>query len=140
MLPEKDATALPRTGQIAKDRQGELLERRLQFHDALQAWDEPGLSGLLLTRLVQATEVVAGLEDVVADFLRHVQRQGRPRKAVQTYCAIWPATLLVEDLHQNLDRVRVLQDLEKRRAHRQMLDCLEHMHQMLRIEQFARPQ
>ena len=49
-------------------------------------------------------------------------------------------TLLVEDPSQDLNSVCILQHFEQHGVHRQMLDRLEHVDEVLRLEEFARSQ
>ena len=115
-----------------------MLERRPGLNNALEARDNSGLRRLLLSRLVEATKIVAGLEDVVGDFLSSkasAKTSQEPR--VHTYRAVRSCRLFVEDADKNLDRIRVLQDLEKRRVHRQMLNSLQHLREAFRLQQLA---
>ena len=65
MLPKQYPAALPCAGEVTEDGKCELLERRARLDDALEARDDPCLRSFFLSRLVEATEIVAYLEDVV---------------------------------------------------------------------------
>ena len=69
MLPQQGPTALSSTGEVAENRKSKLFQRRARFDDTHETWDDACLSSLFLSRLVQSTEVVAGLEDMVRHFL-----------------------------------------------------------------------
>ena len=77
MLPEEDPTALPSTCQIAQDGKRELLERGARLDDPLEARDDPSLRSLFLPRLVEPTEVVARLEDMIGHFLKKIISVGK---------------------------------------------------------------
>lgn len=70
VLPQDLATRLARVGEIAQDREGELLEGRVGLDDALEERDSACDGGLLLPVLAQATEVEEGVDDVVLDLLQ----------------------------------------------------------------------
>ena len=65
MLPEHRSTALPSTSEVAENRQGELLQRRVRFNDSLQARDDTGLRSFFLTALVESTKVITCLKDMI---------------------------------------------------------------------------
>lgn len=65
MLPEHRSTTFPSTSEVAEDRQGELLQRRVRFNNSFQARDNAGLRSFFLTALVEPTKVIACLEDMV---------------------------------------------------------------------------
>ena len=137
MLPQQVSATLACTSKIAENRQSELLERRARLDDPLEARDDPSLCRFLLPRLVEATEIVASLEYVIGHFLVRSVSTLAEQGVSYTYRAVRPRTLLVEDLDQDLDGIGVLKDLEQVRVHGQMLDCFEHMHQVLRLKKFA---
>ena len=139
MLPQKDPTALPCTRQVAEDGKCELLERGAGLNDALEARDDPSLCRFFLPRFVETTEVVARLEDVVGHFLHdeESERSDAREGDLQTYRPEGSGALFVKNLHEDLDRVSVLQYFEDGGVHGQMLHGLEHLDQVLGIEKLA---
>ena len=65
MLPQVGPTALSGTGEVAKNRQSKLLQRRTRLDDPFEAWNDPSLSSFFLTGLVQPTQIEASLENMV---------------------------------------------------------------------------
>lgn len=50
---------------------------------------------------------------------------------------MWTGPLLVKDLGQYFDGISVLENVQKRGAHREMLDGFEYMYQTFRLQQLA---
>ena len=65
VLPQQHPTALPRTREVAENRKSELSERGTRLDHAHEQRYDARLSGLLLSTLIQAAEVVASLEYVI---------------------------------------------------------------------------
>ena len=75
MLPQKCSAAFSSTRQIAQNRECKLLQWRARLYDPFQAWDNAGLCSFLLTGLVQATESITCLENMVGNFLAPKQAE-----------------------------------------------------------------
>ena len=108
--------------------------------DAFEAGYYTRLGSFFLARFVEPAEVVAGLEDVVANFL-HCMSLGiaQLQATDRTYCTVRPGTLLIQDLHQDVNRIGVLQNLQESRAHREVFHRLQHLHEVLRFQEFTCP-
>lgn len=83
-LPQKTPTAFACTCEVAQNRQCELLERRACRNDSLEERNDASLGSFFLAKLVQATQVVACLEDVIGDFLE----ERRVRKILSQYLVL----------------------------------------------------
>jgi hypothetical protein len=66
-----------------------------------------------------------------------VSGQNQLANASPTCRAVGPRTLLVKNSSQNLNGIGVLQNVEQRCVHRQMLDCFEHMDEILWFKELA---
>ena len=83
VLPQQHSTTLSRAGEVAKNRKRELSERRTRLDHAHEQRYYARLRGLLLSTLVQPTEVVARLEYVIRRFLTRMDdvRAGKGPKS-----------------------------------------------------------
>ena len=83
VLPQQHSTTLSRADEVAENRKCELSERRTRLDHAHEQRNYARLRSLLLSTLVQPTEVVARLEYVIGHFLTKVDdvRAGKRPKA-----------------------------------------------------------
>ena len=91
VLPQHHPTTLSCAGEVAENRKCELSERRTRLDHAHEERYYARLRGLLLSTLVQTTEVVACLEYVIRHFLRNGWRQNLEASCVSmTYRTVEP--------------------------------------------------
>ena len=94
---------------VAKNRQSEFLQRPLGLDNALKERNDTGQGRILLSRLAQAAQVVHSVQHLVADIAEMRELHA-----------------CVQQVRQHLNGVAVLQCVQCRGKHTEVLDELQH--------------